>query len=947
MNQEVKALKSELALLKLQFSERVNTVEDRLNELLEQENLQQNEQNHSFTDIKENIPTSIKDEVESKEVILAKSANEYLAINSQVESSVPAKPSFITLFFQAILSSLFDWFAPITKIYQSYKERGMLGIFILTIVGIGLTLAGFGYLMQLLIDQLGAGSKSLLMCIAAILVMGVGIGLKIKTRFGEFATAIVTLGILLSYSTIYFSGSVYGIIPNIAVLFLYLLIALVCHLLALWLETKIVAGLGIIGIATMPILSNTIQIEPLYYLLSLAFVTSSSLILAYKRSEPWLANLSLAFCIVALEWTIGVETVNVSAWLVDLFYLLFFAYIAITLYTGQEFRNKASNHKVLVLLAAIVGSTVLFFFQASELFSTQMSASFALNAVVAAAISILFYKIRHKLTHFLILLSALWVVLAVVSAISDAYWGIAWALEGILLLYIGRKYEMTLVVKQGQVLTALALVYCWSALAMYFPLPALRSVDGWVLSIVIVAVIGIWQRLLNHSGVFDELTQNKIKPFLQLLEVVWLSTLLIASSNIWIGNWTGTLVILLQLVWLFRAKQCKQVSIEIFTAALILVPLFYAYSGVLMVDSYRFMMLPLFAKVSVISAFIQLWLWSAFYRKYQPESAIKDIAESARILFYMLLPVCWVGSTIRRLDENALMILWLSPLLALFLAKRIKHQLIIKEAKLLTVLASIAFILLVGQLKLVYSLMTLAGFMVFYGIAFYFDKKMSRSELCQFICSWGLVSLGLSIPSIAGFQSDSLLIGLVVMSIFWVTYLGMLNLSEHLKRNEVFITFINVALIFAAWWLTSSNIMYVCIPVIFLIGALYQKNALFRNTQLGTSLGLNCDLFLHTIAAITYVTLFAALVDYRLDLLIAPALAVHGALILFMKDRRIFTVKYSFGLILLGITKLALIDAANALLWQKVILFMGIGVFILAASFWYQKRVRKTEPELA
>jgi len=67
---------------------------------------------------------------------------------------------------------------------------------------------------------------------------------------------------------------------------------------------------------------------------------------------------------------------------------------------------------------------------------------------------------------------------------------------------------------------------------------------------------------------------------------------------------------------------------------------------------------------------------------------------------------------------------------------------------------------------------------------------------------------------------------------------------------------------------------------------------------------------------------------------------------LFMKDRRVFTVKYSFGLILLGIIKLAVIDAANALLWQKVILFMGIGVFILAASFWYQKRVSKADPEL-
>ncbi|MGB0936299.1 MAG: DUF2339 domain-containing protein [Colwellia sp.] len=944
MSNEVKALRSELALVKLQLSERVSDLEARLNGLIDpditQVGHQQSEQNGALTSIAENNSPPKLDESNIAEPLLVKTTDEGLAINSQVKASLSAKPSFIMMFLQAALSSIFDWFSPVAKIYQSYKQRGMIGIFLLTIVGIALTLAGFGYLMQLLISQLGAGSKSLLMCIAAILVMGIGIALKLRTKFSEFATSIVTLGILLSYSTVYFSGSVYEILPNITVLFLYLLIALVCHGLALWLDTKIVAGLGIIGIATMPILSSTVQIEPFYYLLSLLFVSCSSLVLAYKRNEPWLANLSLAFCIIALEWSIGIESITVSVWLVDSFYLLFFAYIIMSL-----FQHKNSSHNTLLLLAALVGSILLLFLQASELFSTQMSVAFALNAILASAISIIFYKIRHNATHLLILLSALWAVLAVVSTVSDAYWGMAWAVEGLLLLYIGRKYEMTSVVNQGQILIAIALVYCWSALAFYFPLPALQSVDGWVLSIVTVAVVAIWQRLLNNSEVFDELTQNTIKPFLQLLEVVWLSILIIASANIWIGNWTGAFVIMVQLALLFRAKQCKQVSIDIFAAILFLVPLLYAYSGALMVDSYRFMLLPLFAKVSVISAFMQLWLWSAFYRKHHPESAIKGIAESVRVLFYLLLPLCWLGSAIRRLDENALMILWLSPLLALFFAQRVKHQLIVNQTKLLTVLASLAFILLVGLLELIYSIIALAGFMTFYIVAFYLDKKTSASKLCQFICSWGLISLGFSVPSIIGFQTDSLLIALVVTSMFWVSYFGMLNFSEHLKRNELFISFINTILIIAAWGLTFSNPIYVLIPFIFLIVALYQKDTRFSNTRLGTSLGKKCDLFLHTVAAISYVTFFAALVDFRLDLIIAPALAVHGAFILFTKDRHALTVKYSFALILLGIVKLALIDASNALLWQKVILFMGIGVFILAASFWYQKLINKTELE--
>ncbi len=935
MNEEVKALKSELALLKLQFSKRVDAVEDRLNSLLGQERAQAEYQEQNINQVEEY--SAYVEQEQTPEAALSATTtittDEYLVSRNEWEASTPSEPSIITLFFKSILSSFFDWFSPVTKVYESYKERGMLGIFILTIVGIGLTLAGFGYLMQLLIDQLGAGYKSLLMGSAAIFVMGLGTVLKIKTRFGEFATAIVTLGILLSYSTVYFSGSVYSLLPNIAVFILYLAIALTCHAIALWLDTKVVAALGIVGIAIMPILSNTISIEPLYYLLSLAFVVSSSLILAYRHLGQWLAHLSLAFTIVSLEWILGFENVQISAWVVNLFYLLFFAYIFISL-----LKEKAPINQVLVFLAALVGSTVLVFFQAMDIFTTQISFSFGLNCIIAIIASMLFYKVKRELTPFLILLSASWGVLAIVSAISDAYWGIAWALEGILLLAIGSKYKISASVNQGQALTAIALLYSLSALAMYFPLPALKSVDGWLLSIMIVAIIAIWQRLINNTEVFNEFTQNKVKPLLQLLEAIFLSVLVITNANIWLGDWTGVIVIIVQLVLLFRAKSCKQTTIEVFAAILILVPLFYAYKGVLMADSYRFMMLPLFAKLAVASAFLQLWLWSAFYRKYQPDSSIKYFAESARILFYLLIPICWVGSVIRRFDEASVMLLWLSPLLALLLARKVNHQLLFKETKLLTGLASLFFVVIIGQLTLLNSIIALLGFSSLYAIAYLLSRKDS-AHIYQFICSCGLLSLGFALPNIIVFQTNNLLYGVIFAAIYWASAFNSINLSEHLKRNETFIIAVNLILVAASWLLVSSSVNYALVSAIFLISSLYQKEQKFKQTRLGKALNLNGDLFIHSIVAMTYVILFYALTEYRIDLLIAPTLAVHGALILFLKDRRLTTVKFSFGLILLGIIKLAMIDAGSALLWQKVVLFMGIGVFILGASFWYQKLV--------
>jgi uncharacterized membrane protein len=105
------------------------------------------------------------------------------------------------------------------------------------------------------------------------------------------------------------------------------------------------------------------------------------------------------------------------------------------------------------------------------------------------------------------------------------------------------------------------------------------------------------------------------------------------------------------------------------------------------------------------------------------------------------------------------------------------------------------------------------------------------------------------------------------------------------------------------------------------------------------------ELGMHSYLAVTYVLSCLDLGD--MSLAIAPLLAVHGATILFLKTRTTTTVRYSFVLILLGITKLALIDTANVVLWQKVMLFIGIGVFILFASFWYQKLVSKDAELLA
>jgi hypothetical protein len=817
----------------------------------------------------------------------------------------------------------------------------MAGIFLITIIGIALTLLGVGYLMQLLIDQLGSGIKALLMGFAAVTTIIIGIKLKSKTQFSEFATALVALGVLVAYSTVYFVGSVYQLIPSIAVLFLYLLVALSSHLLALYLDTKVIASLGIIGIATMPLFSDTVALVGNYYLLSLAFITTSSLILAYKKLGAWLANLTMVFTLLAIEWLVNTQAHIISAWLINLFYLLFFSYLCCSC-----FKKQAKFAPLFTIMAATISATLMLFFQNSSFISNTVTVLYLINALIAIVVAVFFYLARNQLTKMLVLIAATWLVFAIISAINNSYWGIAWAAEGLLLLYIGCRFALKAVINQGQWLIATALIYSYVALAPYFPLPALKTFDGWLLAVVIVIVIGLWQRLIVNNALFNRITQDKIKPILQLIEVVWLSTLLIVSSAIYIGQWTGVLVLLLQIAILFRARYCKNVWIEYFAALLIAVPLFFVVQASIDINSIYFSDLALFAKVAAASAFVQLWLWAAYYRQFYPKSRLVHLAEKMRIFFYLLLPVFWLGSAFRHLEGYFVSIVWLSPLVASLLAYRYKKNIFVVETKLLTVFSSLVVIVLLGTNNSLSALIAILGFMFFYTSAIFFNqrfiKQLSLRKLSYFIVSWGIATLGSTLPIAVAWLFNDGYIAFIVASIYWLICFSFINKIVYLKRNEILITSINILLILASWTLSLiENVTFMLMPVVFLGLLSYQYNQQQRLRFINRITKANVDILLHSITAISYIFTFLSLATYKLELLIAPALVLHGIVILLTLSDRLIKVKFAFVLILLGILKLALIDAANAVLWQKVVLFIGIGVFLLFSAFWYQKLLTK------
>lgn len=952
LNREIESLKKELADLKSQIDSKSAMLANKI-EALEARANANPQQQAEFDTVQPSY----------KRVASPQAKHETTNVKPKEK-----RPSFIEKAFSHVMAFLFEWFDPITAIYKNYQARGMLGIFLLTLSGVVLVLAGFAYLMQLVIDELGAGSKSALLGSSAVAVVVGGLYLKVKTKYAEYASAIVGLGLLLCFITIYFVGSVYSLLPALVTLGVYALIAFSCHYLALYLETKVVAAMGIVGITLIPLIADASTIAPGFYLLAVFLVSVSSLYLAYRYLGQWLSNLTFVFCFISLGWISSNANIEMAAWMINAFYVQFFCYLIFCLYQ-QGGQTQKVTHRLMLCLAANFGASLLLLLQSEQFSFVELSFQFSLNAVISFLVAYALFRERHQYTYLAMVIGAAWLVLTIVALLSERYWGIAWAIEGLLLIYMSQRYGLAKLLHHGQALCAIAIGYCALAIYPYFPSPALLSTDGWLIVFVIAASISIWRRLIANADPTSNI--KLVYPTLIFVEAAWLSTLALSCAYIWLGLWAGLSAIIVQLAILFRARQTSHAQLELLAAALILFPLAYTLNGANQVDAFSFSLLPLFAKLSLILAFTQLWLWSAFYRKFYPTSQFAGVSELARLAFYFLLPICWIGSAFRFLEDDIFIVLWLSPMLSLLLAYWVKSSLIAKQSKVLCVLLVILTLFklmlsegyISGLRNWLSDTISIVGLIILVATAFYLPQKdLQQNSACRFIQStivnFAAIVLAFffagSITHSFVLQDQIIFVQLIPLLLITAYSLWALADSarfEVFARNSRFHQIVLSLITLCSWFLlangSQSNWHFVLYPCLILVGVAYSlvTHASSREQNLSALHALtqtkNADLIAHSYAVVTYLLFFAHMSYLNFDLAIAPVLAAHGAAILFLKNRRVQTVRYSFALILIGIAKLALIDAAQVVLWQKVILFIGIGAFILFASFWYQKLVAK------
>ncbi len=831
-----------------------------------------------------------------------------------------------------IISCFHDWLRPVTEFVKSYKARGLLPVFILTVIGIALVLAGFGYWMQFVIESIQASQKSMLMGLSSVAVVGVGGFIKRKTSFSEFATAIAALGILLGYSTVHFVGNVYEILSPPYTLLGYVIVTAVSHTLAWRFDTRILVTTGITGIAVMPVISPVSVLLSDTYLMSLLLAVCSGFWFTRKRSFFWLGPLALGFVVLAIEWSIVRGSVSLRV--INLSYLIFLCYYLLNVFAGQ------CSGRDLKLLIAAAGAHIALMLQVEGIDSQTLLACMLINAAFSALVYL--YAVRRKMKPdpAQLLLAGMWLALAIIAALNVKAWGIAWGFEGALLVLLSKRLDSGSALYQGQGLLVIGLLFSIFAVAPYFPAPALTRFDGWGIVLSIVLSLRLWCFAVNKGYTYaNAVTETRVLPVITVVEAVLISAVVIGAGFLVLGNWFAATVIAVQTALLFRARQTKQPAIDIAALLLAVLPLTVIISAADAAAGYRFTDLPDFAKLATITSFAQLWLWSEFYRRFAPDNKLKCWAEKARVVFYALIPVCWISSFNRWLNNDVIMLLWLSPLLASLPAAYIKHNFLRFEAKLLSALAALVWIVSGIFASKVAVITGFCGFAVMFVAGYQLAVKHNLRQDAEFLFTTALISFGFAVPIFAVKVFAVSEMAFHIAALYWLSCFVFARHAKPLWQNERLITLMSLMILVLSWGLALDQIHFAVIPLYFASACLVRHRVnSYHKSRLSKYFKPHHDLFLHTLAAASYT---AWLSGVELSILTGPALAAHAIGILLLTKPNLAAVRYAFLLIFTGVLKIAFVDAVTSTQGEKVLLFVGVGGFILFASFWYQRLLSK------
>lgn len=875
----------------------------------------------------------------------------------------------VELWLQQLLRGMLGPFSglyeQLLETYQSYKEQGKLPVFLLTAGGIVALIAGFGFILQYsFINLLDEIAKISLGFVAANGIIGLGAYLSSKKRMHEYGASIIGLGILLNYLCIYFLAAHFSFVSQPVGFALLVVNTIMAYVLAVYYETRIVASISFIGGVFTPFFLGDSPDASVFYLTYLLLLSAATLHLS--RAVRWPSFATFSFVVVMLIFELFIfQSLDVRTHanaVIGLLHGFFYLYIYHALFDGFRIKQHFSRADASIFATSLALLLLNLFYVVQS--SYNLGLLYLLNAVPFAVLILTHLKALDKLQRaVLFMLIGVFVGFAIPALFDANIMGLFWAQEALALIYLGFLLESQGIRKEAYVLFVIALGQTiWTALNIQYGWPY-SLFNIFYLNLVTIGILFslallIFKYVRTELSAFDLMIQKLYREGMSF----WIAVVYFITTGFLVPDYFLLLSIIPMFYLLYRGEKL-QLRFTKYLGILHYAPILLQIGlAALQVQSFRFILLPLIGKIAVIEAFLLLFALQSFYQYFAPHSNWLPFARKLRIGFYMLLPLVFLRSVMRRFPDFFPMALWASSLISFVVYERVREAILRREFHLIVLVAwlvnltyAVGFLPRAPWHPSFYSLLLglLLSYLLWQREAGLTRDGFRRSEyklLLSAMFIYAVLCLGLILDAL--FKVDEFALIIMGAACF---YLALRWPSLPPLRNWLRPAYLAASLLISlTTYATAFSIIESGNPIIYivqnviaiaLLWYVVNRSGLTQQLILGRSPARyesvkNIELYnLHLLIIAAYAHASAVIFDDRFGPAVTVAFVLHATFLLFQSVKK----NYRSLLILAGIlaaatvAKILLYDLRDFSLIQKILAFMAIGVIMLFAAYRYQK----------
>lgn len=596
----------------------------------------------------------------------------------------PAAPSAFEVAVGQFFAPLRAASAFVSRQYEQAKAQQRLPLFFMTLAGIVILLFGLGFLVQYSANtwfgNLATQAKAGVGFAAGLAVLGVGMYLERRdTEFKLFGTALMGLAVSINYLLVYYLSST----AAVAAAWGFGLIALnslFSSALAVWYRSGLIATLGLVAGAFSPLYLQQTGASPMIYfgylwLLCLSAVaTAQHFRWAALPVVSWLlSTVILLFSVYRNVWLLPVAQYMWAV--VALFQAFAYLHWAAAMLQGFRWRERQDAFSLSLLSAgALVLAVELFALLGNgQLGGAYMGVLALLYAANALPFVLGLALVRGRgdvfLNSALLLIGAFFVGAAVFSYFDATRWGLLLGLESLLVLGLALMLNLR---------TVQAIASAGLAMSVLLVMPTFAQIGQfwqerlWTQGFVNFLFVGAMLAALLAMGwrFSERLTETTRAAFSAVwaFSAAWFSVLWMILWGFYAGAYAYPAAALLVLGHIALGVRLRNPIVEVFGWLHFLVIAYGVALSMQAVESPRFPMQLLYAKIGMIAIALLLGLLQDFYRYALQDGGVgKRAAYVAREVFFWILPIALIDMSRQNLPEYWVVGLWAAAALAMAL----------------------------------------------------------------------------------------------------------------------------------------------------------------------------------------------------------------------------------------------------------------------------------------